>query len=162
MNVKGVSTMAININTIIAAVDVDDDLANPIVRIAANLSEIFGASLHIVDVVKPLESITHLYAVDAVTQDLEAHEKTEEENLKRLTRLVSEITPSAKPVVVRGNPGKAVADYAQENKADLLIIGSHQKGWWEKLASGAASPELVREAPCAVYVVTKEAARSLT
>ena len=154
--------MAININTIIAAVDVDDDLAETILRTAAELTEIFGASLHVVDAVKPIESINHLYAVGAVTQDLEANEKTEEENLRRLTSLVSKITPSAKSVVVHGNPGKAVADYAQENNADLLIIGSHQKGWWEKLASGAASPELVREAPCAVYVVTKEAARSLT
>ena len=154
--------MAINISTIIAAVDVDDDLAAPILRTAAELTEIFGASLHVVDVVKPIESISHLYAADAVTHDLEAHEKNEEENLRRLTSLVSEITPSAKPVVVHGNPGRAVAEYAQENNADLLIIGSHQKGWWEKLTSGAASPELVREAPCAVYVVTKEAARSLT
>lgn len=152
--------MAINISIIIAAVDVDDDLAKPILRTAADLSEIFGASLHIVDVVTPLESIGTLYAVGPVTHDLEAHGKAEEENLKRLTSLVAEITPSAKPVVVRGNPGKAVADYAQENNADLLIIGSHQKGWWEKLASGAASPELVREAPCAVYVVTKEAAQN--
>ncbi len=162
MSGKGVSTMAININTIIAAVDVDDDLAKTILKTAAELAETFGASLHIVDVVKPIESISHLYAVGAVTHDLEAHDKTEEENLKRLTSLVSEITPSAKPVVVHGNPGKAVADYAQENNADLLIIGSHQKGWWEKLRSGATSPELVREAPCAVYVVTKEAAGNLT
>ena len=154
--------MAININTIIAAVDVDDDLAKIILRTAAELTEIFGASLHIVDVVKPLESISHLYAVGAVAHDLEAHGKAEEENLRRLTSLGSEIAPSANPVVIHGNPGKAVADYAQKNNADLLIIGSHQKGWWEKLTSGAASPELVREAPCAVYVVTKEAARILT
>lgn len=162
MNGKGIPTMAINVNTIIAAVDVDDDLAKIILRTAAELTEIFGASLHIVDVVKPLESISHLYAVGAVAHDLEAHGKAEEENLRRLTSLGSEIAPSAKPVVIHGNPGKAVADYAQKNNADLLIIGSHQKGWWEKLASGAASPELVREAPCAVYVVTKEAARILT
>ena len=75
MNGKEVSTMAININTIIAAVDVDDDLAKPILRTAAELTEIFGAALHIVDVVKPIESISHVYAVGAVTHDLEAHKK---------------------------------------------------------------------------------------
>ncbi|MGI9449542.1 MAG: universal stress protein [Geminicoccaceae bacterium] len=162
MNGKGVASMAININTIIAAVDVDDDLAKPILSTAADLSEIFGASLHIVDVVTPLEGIGTLYAVGPVSHEIEAHEKAEEENLRRLTSMISEITSSAKPVVVHGNPGKAVADYAQENNADLLIIGSHQKGWWGKLASGAASSELVREAPCAVYVVTKEAAQNMT
>lgn len=154
--------MAIDVNIIIAAVDVDDDLANSVLRTAAGLSEIFGASLHVVDVVTPMRSIGSLYAVGAVTRDLETHHKAGAENLMKLTSLVSGIAPSAKPIVVYGEPGKAVADYARKNYADLLIIGSHQKGWWETLTSGAASPELVREAPCAVYVVTKDAARNMT
>ena len=120
--------MAININTIIAAVDVDDDLAKPVLSTAADLSEIFGASLHIVDAVTPLGGVGTLYAVGPVSHEIEAHEKAGEENLRRLTSMISEITSSAKPVVVYGNPGKAVADYAQENNADLLVIGSHQKG----------------------------------
>ena len=53
MNGNGVASMAINIKTIIAAVDVDDDLARPILSTAADLSEIFGASLHIVHVLTP-------------------------------------------------------------------------------------------------------------
>ena len=81
--------------------------------------------------------------------------------MKQLISLVSKVMPSAKSIVVHGNPGEAVADYAKKYDADLLIIGSHQKGWWETLTSGAASPELVRDAPCAVYVVTKEAARNV-
>ncbi|MGI9437789.1 MAG: universal stress protein, partial [Geminicoccaceae bacterium] len=100
-------------------------------------------------------------AVGALTRDLETRQEAEAENLRKLTSLVSGVAPSAKPIVVHGDPGKAVADYARRNDADLLVIGSHQKGWWKTLASGAASPELVREAPCAVYVVTKEAARKV-
>ncbi len=151
--------MTISINTIIAAVDLEDDLSSAILKTAAELSELFHAKLHVVDVVTPIKGFETLHAMDAVTRDLEYHQKAEAENLAKLTSLVSGVAPSATPIVVQGEPGKSVADYARENNADLLVIGSHQKGWWETLTSGAASPELVREAPCAVYIVTKDAAR---
>ena len=153
--------MAININTVVAAVDVDDDLADAVLKTAASLSEIFSASLHVVDVVAPMKGFETLHAMDATMHNVEAHQQAEAARLEQLTSLVSKVMPSAKSTVVRGSPGEAVADYAKKNDADLLIIGSHQKGWWETLTSGAASPELVREAPCAVYVVTKEAARNV-
>ena len=149
--------MTINIKTIVAAVDLDDDLVGAIVKTAVGLSEIFEAELHVVDVVTPMKGFETLYAMDAATRDVEEHHKEEAKRLKQLASLVSKLTPAAKPMVVQGQPGEAVAAYARKNSADLLIIGSHQKGWWEKLTSGAASPDLVRDAPCAVYVVTKQA-----
>jgi len=153
--------MAISIKTIIAAVDLADDLSSAILKTAAELSELFHARLHVVDVITPIKGFETLHAMDATMHNVEAHQKAEAERLEQLTSLVSKVMPLAKPIVVQGNPGEAVADYAKKNDADLLIIGSHQKGWWETLASGAASPELVRDAPCAVYVVTKEAARKI-
>lgn len=153
--------MAISINTIIAAVDLEDDLSNAILKTAAELSELFQAMLHVVDVVTPIKGFETLHAMDATMHNVEAHQKAEAERLEQLTSLVTKAMPSAKPIVVQGNPGEAVADYAKKNDADLLVIGSHQKGWWKTLTSGAASPELVRDAPCAVYVVTKEAARNV-
>ena len=153
--------MTININTIIAAVDLEDDLSSAILKTAAELSELFHAMLHVVDAVTPMKASGTLYAMGATMRDVEAHQKAEAERLEQLTSLVSKVMPSAKSIVVHGHPGEAVADYAKKNNADLLIIGSHQKGWWETLTSAAASPELVRDAPCAVYVVTKEAARNV-
>ena len=153
--------MTINIKTIVTAVDLEDDLCNATLETAADLAGTFGATLHVVDVVTPMNDFETLYAMDAVRHDIETHQKATAENLKRLTGRVSEIAPSAKPIVVEGRPGEAVANYASENNADLLVIGSHQKGWWETLASGAASQELVRDAPCAVYVVTRQAIQNV-
>ena len=153
--------MAINIKNITAAVDVDDDLAGAVLKTAAELSELFHAMLHVVDVITPIKGFETLHAMDATMHNVEAHQKAEAERLEQLSSLVSKVVPSAKSIVVHGNAGEAVADYAKQNHTDLLIIGSHQKGWWKTLASGAASPELVRDAPCAVYVVTREAARNM-
>jgi nucleotide-binding universal stress UspA family protein len=151
--------MTLTIKTIVAAVDVEDDLAGAILKTAADLAHTFGAALHAVDVVRPMSGFESPYAMGAVAADLEAQRKAEEANLNRLAGMVSTAAPSARPVVVHGAPGHAVADYARKNHADLLVIGSHQKGWWETITTGSASTELVHDAPCAVFVVTKDAAK---
>lgn len=151
--------MAIRIKTIVAAVDLDDDLARAILKTAVDLAGIFAAALHVVDVIAPMKSFETLYAMKAMAHDVEAHKRAVAQRSAQLDSLVSQVRPSAKATVIQGHPGEAVADYARENNADLLVIGSHQKGWWESLTTGALSPELVRDAPCAVYVVTKEVAR---
>lgn len=151
--------MAVRINTIVSAVDLDDDLARAILKTAVDLAGVFGATLHVVDVIAPMKGFETLYAMKAMAHDVEAHKRAVMQRSEQLDRLVSEVMPSAKAIVVQGNPGEAVAEYARNHNADLLVIGSHQKGWWETLTTGAASPELVRNAPCSVYVVTKGIAR---
>ena len=154
-------TMTILIKTIVAAVDLDDDLAVVILETAADLAGIFDATLHVVDVVAPMHGFETLYAMKALAHDVESHKRAVAQRSDQLDRLVSEVMPSAKAIVVQGQAGEAVAEYAGEHNADLLVIGSHQKGWWDALTTGAASPELVRDAPCDVYVVTKEVARQV-
>ena len=80
--------MAISINTIIAAVDLEDDLSSAILKTAAELSELFHAMLHVVDVVTPIEGFETLHAMDATMHNVEAHQKAEAERLEQLTSLL--------------------------------------------------------------------------
>ena len=57
-------------------------------------------------------------------------------------------------VVVRGFPDKAIIDLATEWKADLIIVGSHGRGFWGRLL-GSVSDGVVHHAPCSVLVVRK-------
>ena len=153
--------MALTFKTIVAAAELDDDLVNAILESAVRLAEAFDANLHVVDVVTPMKDFETPHAMDALDHDLEAHHKIGEQRLDQLTSLVANLMPAARADVIYGDPGRAVADYARENNADLLVIGSHQKGWWETMTKGAVSPELIRESPCAVFVVTKAVARMM-
>ena len=52
-----------------------------------------------------------------------------------------------------GQPGPVVVDAARDWDADMIIVGSHGRGFWGRLALGSVSDEVVHHAPCSVLVV---------
>lgn len=59
----------------------------------------------------------------------------------------------ADQVVLAGSPGPALRDYADEEGADLLILGSQGLGAVDRLLLGSVSDFLSRKAHCPVLVV---------
>jgi len=52
-----------------------------------------------------------------------------------------------------GDPGHEVADYAKEEKADLIVISSHGYGFLKHLLLGSVAERIVRLAHCPVLVL---------
>ncbi len=52
-----------------------------------------------------------------------------------------------------GDPATAILSAADERDVDLIVIGSHRKGFLQRLVSGSVSERLVREAQRPVLVV---------
>jgi nucleotide-binding universal stress UspA family protein len=52
-----------------------------------------------------------------------------------------------------GDPVAAILGAAEEHSADVVVIGSSDKGWWRRLLEGSVSDEVVRAAPRPVLVV---------
>ena len=57
--------------------------------------------------------------------------------------------------VLRGAPDQQIVERAKEWKADLIIVGSHGRGFWGRLL-GSVSDGVVHHAPCSVLVVRKK------
>jgi nucleotide-binding universal stress UspA family protein len=56
--------------------------------------------------------------------------------------------------VDRGSPDPIIIDVATEWNADLIVVGSHGRGFWGRLL-GSVSNAVVHHAPCSVLVVKK-------
>ena len=54
-----------------------------------------------------------------------------------------------------GSPGRLITDLAGEWKADLIVAGSHGRGFWARTLIGSTSDSLVHHAPCSVLIVRK-------
>ncbi|MCB0998446.1 MAG: universal stress protein [Acidimicrobiales bacterium] len=52
-----------------------------------------------------------------------------------------------------GDPADAIARAAQACGADVVVVGSHDRGWFSRLFTRSVSSELVRDAPLPVLVV---------
>ena len=148
--------------SIIAAIDLEDDLAEGVVRAAASLAHKDGAGLQVVSVWPALTPDTpgfsaELGASSAMVTDalMKQHKEGRRDAVANLEALTEKLAPSAKSVMLDGEAPDEVAHYAEKIGADIIVTGSHQRKFWGALFQGSASMELVREAPCAVFLVTK-------
>ena len=59
--------------------------------------------------------------------------------------------------LLRGSPERQIIEKAKDWDADLIVVGSHGRGFWGRLL-GSVSNGIVHHAPCSVLVVRTEAA----
>lgn len=157
------------LHTVVAAIDPRDDLAEAVIQTADDLARRDGASLHIVEAWPVLTAVPAGYTPEmvagsamhpqGVAEENERARRVQEEALLELARAR---TPQARAVVITGEPGDVVARYAREVDADIIVTGSHQRGFWTALFAGGGARDVVREAPCAVFLVTKPFAAKIS
>ena len=55
--------------------------------------------------------------------------------------------------VLEGNPAVEIVKYAQENGADLIVVGTLGRGGLSRFLLGSTAEKVIRTAPCPVMVV---------
>ena len=146
--------MALEFKKVVAVIDVDDELAPFIMNIAREMTATDG-ELHAIDSNPFITTFESPYAAGALEADAQAHKADAERRKEDMDALAAAHGPTAHVAVLDGNPSRDAASYAQKIDADLIVIGSHQKTWWKRLLLGSESSDMLREAPCAVFVVTQ-------
>ena len=98
----------------------------------------------------------HVRQIDA---DLEELVRAEIERAEtRLRALVPELEAAGLVVqarVTRGDPRFAIVDTAQEEKTDVIVVGSHGRSGLKKLLLGSVASHVVTHAPCSVLVAKR-------
>lgn len=56
-------------------------------------------------------------------------------------------------VVEFGKPSESIINAAVEWDADVIVMGSHGRGFWGRLTLGSVSDAVVHHAPCSVLIV---------
>jgi nucleotide-binding universal stress UspA family protein len=56
-------------------------------------------------------------------------------------------------VLVKGDPTSEILRVAQENKADVIVMGTHGRTGLGRLLMGSVAEQVVRKAPCPVVTV---------
>jgi nucleotide-binding universal stress UspA family protein len=57
--------------------------------------------------------------------------------------------------ILSGSPQQTIVEEAENWNADLIVVGSHGYGFWERAFLGSVSNAVVNHAPCSVLVVRK-------
>jgi nucleotide-binding universal stress UspA family protein len=59
-----------------------------------------------------------------------------------------------------GLPVQAICDYAQDNKVDLIIMGSHGRGAFDRMILGSVSQGVLHRSPVSVLVARGSATKA--
>jgi len=151
-----------SLHTVVAAVDFSD-ISAEVLDTARDMARLHQARLHVIHAVgDPFRS---MYAVESSGLDLpDVLREWTEAARKELAILVAQhpIEPGQlTTAVLSGTPAHAIVRYADEQKADLIVIGSHGRGVVSRLLLGSVAERVLHLARRSVLVVYHRA-RHLT
>ena len=134
------------VGRVLAAVDLSA-AAQPTIDAAEQLAALYNAELRVLNVLEPLDAIP-----EAPNYDLGPYYARIEEYLKtRVWPLVR--APRAETLTRYGYPVVAIREHVREWNPDVVVVGSHGKGWVDRLLIGSATEGLLNALPTAVLVV---------
>jgi nucleotide-binding universal stress UspA family protein len=121
-----------------------DDPESATLDRAAELAESVGAELIVTNVTAPVELEDAANAAGAAQAKLDGARR----------RLAGRKLP-VDFVPIAGPPGEEIVRLADERGADLIVVGTRKKGFFERLVEGSVNQEVLRRASCDVLVVHK-------
>ena len=78
------------------------------------------------------------------------------EAVEMLRNCFSDTAPEIATAVALGRPAQMITEAARDWNADLIVVGSHGRGFWGKLTLGSVSDSVLHHAPCSVLVVREQ------
>ena len=144
----------LKISKILVATDFSDASASALTY-GREFARAFGAQLHVLHVVDSPMLWVGPEAIGVDVARIQAELEAGAGNtLNRLVTAEDHVQLNATAVVRTGTaPAFEIADYAKSEGIDLILIGTHGRGFVGHLLMGNVAEKVVRIAPCPVLTV---------
>ncbi len=142
-----------SIERVLAAVDLSE-VSGATLATAERLARWLGARLRVMHVVEPIRFPT----VVPVTLDEEEFYRRSVAAFERLAAPLRNVAETDK-VTRRGPAAETIEAEAAGWPADLVVVGSHGKGWVDRLLVGSTTERLLNALPASLLVIPAAQAR---
>ena len=124
--------------------------------LARRIAGAVGAEIVLVHVfVEPPSYGEASFPVDSVWQVIESARKWVEQELEKWADAARENGISVRTLVRTGSPYQEIVDLATDERADLVVMGTHGRSGMSRLLLGSVADRIIRLAPCPVLTVRK-------
>lgn len=137
---------------VLCAVDISDGSPS-VVRAAARWSQLLAADLTVMHAIQPLPAFADAaLAISSAEHRIHAEEA--------LVRTVWPVVPDGAERLVRdGVPEQLITDEVERGDVDLVVVGSHGRGWVDRMLLGSVTERLLSLLPTSLLVVPARPAR---
>ena len=116
---------------------------------ASDFAKAFGSSIVVTSVSSVLTGTSRGGGSVDPTDPPGAHDNL----LDAATSKLGELGVEADTVLGVGDPAEAIVQLAVERDADLIVVGTREPGFWERLLGHSVSASVQRHARCDVLIV---------
>jgi nucleotide-binding universal stress UspA family protein len=134
--------------TIVLGYDGTDASARALER-TGDLATAFGSSVIVTSVSGTMGGAVHAGGAGDPTDPPDAHEALLDDATKKL----ADRGITAESVLALGHPSEAIVELAEQRKADLIVVGTREPGFFERLLGHSVSGSVQRHAHCDVLIV---------
>jgi|SRR5215204_604740 len=132
------------------------ETASEAVRQATQLARIHGARLHVVSAYEPVGSARLREERSRVPEEMQWMVNPREEVEKALGNAASttgEVGVECATYARQGDPADAILDVAEEQRADLIIVGNKGMTGAKRFLLGSVPNKVSHHAPCTVMII---------
>jgi nucleotide-binding universal stress UspA family protein len=143
----------IEIKTIAIPVDFSE-ATSIIVEWGKVLAKKLGAQIILIHVIEEISTFEDMSINAKTLQELEKtlFEGAREYMQSLLNKHFSDF-PNVKPIIVKGKIVEKIIEVAKENKADLIVMGTHGKKGLDKIIFGSVAEGIVKYSPIPVVTI---------
>ena len=132
------------------------DTANRALTEATRLAQAVGCGVHIVSAYEPLRGVRVVGAPEGAARVWEQHPDDEVQRvIEQASAAVRMKGVDATPHTVTGDPADALLQIAEEEKADLIVVGSRGMHGVTRML-GSVPNKVSHRARCSVLIVATE------
>ena len=138
-----------DIKTVVIPIDFSSTM-DKVVAYATSVADQLDAKAYFLYVVNDFQGYDMILAHPSfavLTKDLKAQS---EERMANLVDDYSHLKGGASGEIRTGDPAEEIIAFAEENNADMIIIGTHGVKGFEKILMGSTAEKVVKNAPCPV------------
>ena len=132
------------------------ETANEAVRQATDLAKSVGARVNLVSAFEPVGNQRLREERQQVPEDMQwmVNEREDvEATLKTAAESIREAGVEVETFARQGDPADAILDVAEENNADLIIVGNKGMSGAKRFLLGSVPNKVSHHAPCSVMII---------
>ncbi len=151
--VKGV----FEVKKVMIAVD-GSKMADKVLLKGRMVAEQFGCDVIIMTVVKKMQMINYYTGTDLSDRLNKEFESSAEKTMEQAEKLFEGFQGGFKTSITEGDPAEEILQATENEKPDLLVMGSRGLSGFERVMLGSVSLKVLHHVTCDMMIVRNEAA----